>query len=64
MAQRLYEFKKDLEFRRVTFSKTSLQPATWKDCPSRERLEWQEAVKLTLADPEIIQALMNRAAGL
>jgi len=64
IAQRFYEAKKDLEFRRITFSKTSLKPATWKDCNARDRLEWIEAAKRVLADQEIIQMLANRAAGL
>lgn len=64
VAMKFYTAKKDLEFRRVSYSKTSLQPALWKDCPPRERLEWVEAAKRVLADEEILQTLINRASGL
>jgi hypothetical protein len=61
---KFYTAKKDLEFRRVSYSKTSLQPAAWKDCPPRERLEWIEASKRVLADDEILKVLIDRASGL
>jgi len=64
IAEKFYESKKDLEFRRVTFSKTSLKPAAWKDCNARDRLEWIESAKRVLADQEIMQMLTNRAAGM
>ncbi len=64
IAGKFFEAKKDLEFRRITFSKTSLKPAAWKDCPARDRLEWIEAAKRVLANEEIIQMLVNRASGL
>jgi len=64
IAKRFYEAREDLKFRRITFSKTSLKPAAWKDCNERERLEWIEAAKRVLADQEIMQMLTNRAAGM
>lgn len=64
IAERFYTEKKDIEFRRISFSKTSLQPSVWKDCSARERLEWVESAKRVLADKEIMQMLNNRAAGL
>ena len=64
MARKFYESYKDIVFRRVTFSKTSLRPAVWQDCPPRDRLEWLEASKRVLADPEIIEELRNRAEGI
>ncbi len=64
IAEKFYSEKKDIEFRRINFSKTSLQPSAWKDCSPRDRLEWTEAAKRVLTDKEIMQMLMNRAAGL
>ncbi len=64
IAEKFYTEKKDIEFRRVSFSKTSLQPARWKDCNARDRLEWVEAAKRVLADQEIMQMLTNRASGM
>src|SRR6266404_654507 len=63
IAEKFYSEKKDIEFRRINFSKTSLQPSAWKDCSPRDRLEWTEAAKRVLTDKEIMQMLMNRAAG-
>jgi len=60
IAEKYYEAKKDLEFRRITYSKTSLKPASWKDCQVKERLEWIEAAKRVLSDPEILGILRNR----
>jgi hypothetical protein len=53
-----------MEFRRITFSKTSLKPPTWKGCAQKERLEWIEAARQMLNNEEIMLALANRAAGL
>jgi hypothetical protein len=64
LARRFYEAKRELEFRRISYSKTQLIPGLWKDCSARERLELVEAAKRVLADKEIAQMLMNRAAGL
>lgn len=64
IAEVFYNAKKDMEFRRITFSKTSLKPPTWKGCAPKERLEWIESARQVMANEEIIQALANRAAGL
>lgn len=64
IARCFFEAKKDLEFRRITYSKTSLRPAAWNDCHPRERLEWVEAAKRVLGNEGIMQALANRAQGL
>jgi hypothetical protein len=64
IAMKFYEAKRELEFRRISYSKTSLQPGVWKDCSPRERLEWIEASRKMLADKEIMQMLANRAGGL
>jgi len=63
IARRFYEAKRELEFRRISYSKTSLQPGVWKDCSPRERLEWIESARKVLADKEIMQMLANRVAG-
>jgi len=64
IAAKFFEAKKELEFRRITYSKTTLRPSAWKDCAEKERREWVESAKRVLADEEITQALANRASGL
>lgn len=64
IAEKFYNEKKDLEYKRITFSKTSLAAAAWRDCPQKERLEWIEAARRVLVDKEILQILLNRAGNM
>ena len=64
IAEAFYNAKKDMEFRRITFSKTSLKPPTWEKCSPKERLEWIEAARQVLANDKIMQTIANRAVGL
>jgi hypothetical protein len=64
MAERFYNAHERLIFARINFSKTSLASKLWKDAPERERLEHIEAFRQVLADQEIWQTLVNRAAGI
>jgi hypothetical protein len=57
IAMKFYNEKKNLEFMRVTYSKTSLKPGTWTHCPEKERMEWIEAAKRMLADQDLMRVI-------
>lgn len=63
MAERFYEVHERIILLRITYSKTSLVSKLWKDLPERQRLEYIDAFRQTLADPKLV-ALMKAHLGL
>ena len=58
MAERFYEIHESIILLRITYSKTSLVSKLWKDLPERQRLEYIDSFRQTLADPKLV-ALMK-----
>lgn len=64
MAKKFYEIHEEILLLNLSYSKTSLLPKKWEDLSEHARLNYIEAMKKTLALPEIWQALVNRASGI
>ncbi len=62
MARNFYEQYEQTVLFNVSYSKTTLASKKFEDLSERTRLNYIEAMKKTLALPEILQVLKNRAA--
>jgi hypothetical protein len=63
LARRFYDVHQRIIFGRIHFSRTSLTAKVWENLNQRDKLEYEEAFRQLLADPQLLASIKERASG-